>query len=463
MATIVPYTDNDGKIVSYQIQVYRGRDKNGKKLKPYVMSWKVPSTFKSEKAIQKALDKVVGEFETECKRGERSIDKRTFQQYSEYVMTLKERDNKSKTVHRYYDLLEVINEEIGDIRLTDLSGEDLNKLYIELGKEKKTYKEMATAGIDFKQLLSDRKMTQKRFCQCANIGSKSLTALLRGQNIKIETANKIADYLQMSFSDLFLIVRKEHVRKLSPRTIGHHHKLIHTILAQAKKERHIIFNPADEATPPKIPKREAQFFEVEEIIAINTALKEQPAHWQAIVMLLIDTGARRGEIMGLKWKFVNFENQTINIENNLQYVPGKGIYDETTKTEDIRTVSISPEIMDFLHAFYQEQENYKKMVGSYWHETGYCFTGWDGMPFHPNSLNNWLDEFSEKNSLPKINPHKFRHSQASILYANNVDPITISKRLGHSDVSTTQNIYAHIMNKSDRKAQEAIANALYRK
>ncbi len=70
LATITPYKDKNGNIVSYQIQVYSGRDANGKKLKPFTTSWKVPDTYKSEKAIKRALDKFVSEFETSCKRGE---------------------------------------------------------------------------------------------------------------------------------------------------------------------------------------------------------------------------------------------------------------------------------------------------------------------------------------------------------------------------------------------------------
>lgn len=81
MATAIPYKDKNGNIVSYQIQVFRGRDSTGKKLKPYTESWKVPETYKSEKTIKKALEKAMGAFETECKAGQVSIDNSTLSEY----------------------------------------------------------------------------------------------------------------------------------------------------------------------------------------------------------------------------------------------------------------------------------------------------------------------------------------------------------------------------------------------
>ena len=95
MATAVPYKDKDGRIVSYQIQVFRGRDSAGKKLKPYTESWKVPETYKSEKAIKKALEKAMGEFEARCKEGKISVDTSTLSEYCRRYIELK-RGNKKK-------------------------------------------------------------------------------------------------------------------------------------------------------------------------------------------------------------------------------------------------------------------------------------------------------------------------------------------------------------------------------
>ena len=93
---------------------------------------------------------------------------------------------------------------------------------------------------------------------------------------------------------------------LSAKTIVEHHRVISTILAQAVKEQLIPFNTAERATPPKLPKHEMDAFEVEEVQAILKVLETEPLKWQVCVQLLIATGARRGEIMGLRWEDVDW-------------------------------------------------------------------------------------------------------------------------------------------------------------
>ncbi len=80
---------------------------------------------------------------------------------------------------------------------------------------------------------------------------------------------------------------------------------------------------------------------------------------------------------------------------------------------------------------------------------------------HPDSLTEWLHKFSERHGIPDVHPHKFRHTMASLLYFGGMDSITISKRLGHAKVSTTTDIYSHIIEQADERAGEAIADAIF--
>ena len=405
MASFVPYKDKSGNIISYQIQVYRGRDTEGRKLKPYSMNWKVPENWK-QSSIDRELKRVAAEFEVDCKQGVVSTNKQNFTQYSEYVMELKERDSKHRTVQRYKQLLERVNDEIGHLKLTDVTTEHLNGFYLKLGKNgaKKRIKKGAVKGT-------------------------------------VETTDK----------------------PLSPQTIQHYHRLIHLIFAQAVKEGLIRYNIADSATPPKVTKHEAEFFELEEVLAIREALNGQALKWQAITSLMIDTGGRRGEILGLKWNVIDFKNCQIRIENNLQYTKDRGIYlEDSTKSNEDRTINVAPEIMNILQAHKKEQMQEKLKLGTYWNDMNFCFTQDNGLPMNPDSINKWLREFSKKNNLPAIHPHKFRHTQASLLYMSGENPIAISKRLGHKQVSTTQNIYSHLLENGDKQASDRIANLLYR-
>ena len=98
-----------------------------------------------------------------------------------------------------------------------------------------------------------------------------------------------------------------------------------------------------------------------------------------------------------------------------------------------------------------------------WHDTGYVFIRDDGRPVHPDSVAHWLSRFSERHGLPHINAHAFRHTAASVLIANGTDVVTVSKHLGHLDVSTTESFYAHLIEERKQKATECIADVLLRK
>lgn len=462
MASVTPRKNKAGEIISYQIEVYRGRDATGKKLKPYSMNWPVPEGWKNS-SITRELNKVAGQFESDCKAGKIAIDMKTFEEYSSYFMTLKERDCKHRTVKRYRELLTEINQEIGHLKLDGITAAHLNRFYLRLQYEGTRKDQKATPKPILQSIKSERNLTAKKLAEVAGLSDKTTLAVFQGKNISLGSADKIATALDFKRETLFKVAALKPDQGLSAVTVNHYHRLIHAILQQAVKEGLVIRNVAESATPPKSPKKEAEFFEIDEVIAIGQALKMEPIKWQAITNLLVDTGARRGEIMGLKWGAIDFKNCEIRIENNLQYTSEKGIYDESPKTEDYRTISIAKPVMDLLKELRKEQLVDQLQLGTYWHQTDYCFVRDNGMPMHPDSINSWLSAFSARHNLPHIHPHKFRHTQASILYYAGMDPVTISKRLGHSDISTTQDIYSHLLKNSDRKASDVLEKILYEK
>jgi len=220
---------------------------------------------------------------------------------------------------------------------------------------------------------------------------------------------------------------------LSPKTIVEHHRLISTVLDQAEKEGLVPFNVASKATLPKVQKKDVNYF--------------QPK------------GARRGEILGLKWDKVDFEGCRIHICNNILYAPDRGIYEDTPKTETSdRFISLPAETMQLLRQYKAWQSGERLRLGEYYKSQDFVFSQDNGKPMHPDSVTDWLSKFSKRHSLPHINPHAFRHTMASMLYFNGVDSVSISKRLGHAQVSTTANIYAHVMEKADQKNADILAN-----
>lgn len=395
MANIQERRDKSGKLISYSIRVHRGRDAEGRQLKPYTATFNVEPTW-TEKSARKKAEAFAATFEKECREGTVSDVRQTFAQYCDYCINLKEeRGTKHSTVVRYRELTERIYEQIGHVKLKDLRPDMLNTLYSKLGED--------------------------------------------GQNKKTGGG-------------------------LSAKTILEHHRLIHVVLKQAVMEGLIPFNPADRVIPPKTEKKDVNYFQPEEVELIRDALEEEPIKWRTLTHLFLITGARRGEILGIKWEDCDFDGNRIHICRNVQYSPDKGIYITTpkTKTSD-RWVSMPAETMKLLRRYRAWQGSERLRLGEYFESQGFVFTQDNGSPMHPDSVTDWMKKFSKRRGLPHINPHAFRHTMASILYFNGADSVSISKRLGHAQVSTTANIYAHVIVKADEKNADILGDAFFSK
>lgn len=252
--------------------------------------------------------------------------------------------------------------------------------------------------------------------------------------------------------------------KLSNKTILEHHRLISTVLEQAVKEGLVPFNVAERTELPKATRKEVNYFQPEQVAAIRDAAETEPLKWKTLLHLFLVTGARRGELLGLKWKNVDFDGSRIYICNNVLYTPDRGIYEDSPKTEkSIRYISLPQETTALLREHLRAQLQQRFAMGDRWHNRDFVFTQENGEPMHPDSVTDWLNKFSKRHDLPHINPHAFRHTMASILYFNGVDSISISKRLGHAQPSTTTNIYAHIIEEADKKNADIIADVFLKK
>lgn len=274
-----------------------------------------------------------------------------------------------------------------------------------------------------------------------------------------------ADHLNDLYSALSKDgLNKRNGGKLSTKTILEHHRLISTVLEQAVKEGLVPFNVASRATLPKAEHKEVNYFQPEQVAAIRDALEREPMKWKTLVHLLLITGARRGEVLGLKWDKVDFEGNRIYICNSILYAPDVGIYESTPKTERSRRyVALPPETMQLLRQYRAWQAGERLRLGEYYQNQDFLFTQDNGKPMHPDSVTEWLKRFSKRHDLPHINPHAFRHTMASMLYFNGVDSVSISKRLGHAQVSTTANIYAHVMEEADQRNADILSDIFLKK
>ena len=379
------------------------------------------------------------------------------------VIDLKERTGvRSTTLDRYRGLLERINAAIGHIKLTDLRPQHLNSFYKNLAEPGlRSNSSSATVKIDMVKWMKAHKTSRAKIAEKAGISAATMGVAVRGEAIRTDKAEAIAGAMGKKVTDVFTI--EQNRAPLSEKTVLEHHRLISTILAQAEKEMLVPYNAAAKATPPKVERHDPNYFQPQQIAAILDALEREPLKWQLITHLLIVTGCRRGEIMGLQWDKVDFERNRVKIDKSLVSSKSKGIYLGNTKTSDIRYLNLPAETMDLLRLHKREQLRLQIANGDRWMNTGFVFTQDNGQHMNPDSITCWLREFSTRHNLPHINPHAFRHTVASVLLANGTDIVTVSKQLGHASVNTTENFYSHIIEENKAKASECIADVLLRK
>lgn len=463
MANIQERRDKNGKLTSFSIRVHRGRGPDGKQLKPWTATFEVRPSWTEERARKRA-EAFASTFEKECREGTTSDTRLKFRDYCEYVLELKEKTGaKHSTIIRYRDLTRRIYPAIGHIKLKDLRVDHLNSLYLNLLEQGSAQgRTTATVKIDLAAALKAKGITRVALAEKAQLPVNVVYATVKSKPVRVEAAQVIAQVLGLSFEQSFTV--HEEQRTLSPKTVIEHHRLISTVLEQASKEGLIPFNIAQKATLPKVKHKDVQYFQPSEVEAIRDALEQEPIKWRTITHLFLITGARRGEILGLKWKEIDWERNRLHICNNVLYAPDIGIYVDTPKTESsVRYITVPRETMDLLKRYRAWQNSERLRLGAYYHDQGFVFSQDNGGPMHPDSVTDWMRKFSKRHELPHIHPHSFRHTMASLLYASGADSVSISKRLGHAQVSTTANIYAHVMEDADQRNADILAGAILKK
>lgn len=459
MATIKKREGRTG--ITYKITVAQGSDSSGKQVRHF-KTW-VPEPNMTERQMEKEAQRVAFEFERQIEQGYVVDDRQTFAEYAEYVLQLKARSGcKSRTIERYYELLERINPAIGHIKLGDIRPRHLNEFYKNLGEAGISKKaSRAVAKVDLKSVIKKKKLTKAALAEKAGISPSTVTTVCQNKKIALTTAQAVAKALGENIEKLFLVELNNAV--LSNKTITEHHRLIRTILGQAEKEMLVLYNAASKATPPKTEHKEANSFQPSDIERVLAALETEPIKWRTITHLLLISGCRRGEIMGLKWEKVDFKTNQIRIDSSLLYSSKHGIYESTTKTGNVRYIKLPLESMQLLREYRRWYLELHLKNGDRWKDTGYLFVRDDGTPMLPDSITAWLSNFSKRHDLPHINPHAFRHTMASILIKNGKDIVSVSKRLGHAKVSTTTDLYSHVIQEADEESAECLADAMLRK
>ena len=247
----------------------------------------------------------------------------------------------------------------------------------------------------------------------------------------------------------------EKKQTLSYNSMYDYYKLINVMFNQAIKWELIDNNPNLKAKKPKKEKVERKFYDLEQVNKFFACLVNENIKYRALLTLAIDSGARRGEIVALKWQDINFETNAIKIDNSLKVV--NGVIDEKNAKTNAsnREIILSNATMKVLKAYKEWQDNSIKAMGSKWKGTNRVFTSENGKHMHPSTCLKMLNKVTTKYNMPHLTFHELRHTSISILVQNGINPKAVSQRAGHSTTAVTMEIYTHVHDKS--KKDSAIA------
>ncbi|MDO4465216.1 MAG: tyrosine-type recombinase/integrase [Bacillota bacterium] len=454
MAIQKGYTVRKRNETSYEIRI----SLNGEK---FYTTYHVPDGKKmSSSKIEQEIAKCAINFKDELKQGFRP-KKCKFSEYADYVIEIMRVNGaKRSTICGYRKLLERINPLIGNMELSEITPQILNHTYQKLEKSPKKQGNAVCKPL-LKEVMKELSITQKSLRDKVDIAVNTIANACAGKPISVDSANKIATALKMQTDELFDVHISE--EKLSPKTVSHHAKLIGVILSQAEKEMLVKYNAYTRSQIPKAGSHEADYFETDEIIYILKCLQNEPLKWQVIIHLLIILGGRRGEIAGLRFDKIDWENKQIRLDTNLLYNAEDGVYTDTTKsTSGTRYMPLPEQTIQLLKRYKKWYFELRIANGDRWEESGFMFVQDNGKPMNPTSITSYCRKFGIKYNIDHCHPHKFRHSYASTLIVNHMDDVSLAKSLGHSRASTTKNLYGHVMDRAQERSASIIADAYFK-
>jgi integrase len=247
-------------------------------------------------------------------------------------------------------------------------------------------------------------------------------------------------------------------RPLSPSTIRRVHAVLRSALNSAVKRRLIPYNPANHIElAPENPKRPKPWTAEQCRTFLEHVADDRIAN---LYHLLLVTGMRRGEAIGLRWEDVDFAGRCLFVVQQITEVHGHSVVGTPKTKRGTRLVPIDDDTVAMLRRHQEAQGIEQVAWGPAWNDAGLVFTREDGRPLRPEYATRHFQALSHDAGLPVIRLHDLRHSNASLALAAGVEMKVVSERLGHSQISVTADLYTHVSRGLGRDAADRIAAAL---
>lgn len=240
-------------------------------------------------------------------------------------------------------------------------------------------------------------------------------------------------------------VQKLYARKLeqglSSTSVLYIHRVLHKALNQAVKMEIVHRNVADLVDPPRKRKFQAQILNESEVALLLSEAKDTPLYTP--ILLAVTLGLRRGEVLGLRWDDIDFSNNTITVRQTLAYEKGKSFFADTKTDASRRSILISASLINYLQNLLKNSMHHETVVSDK-----------EGKPLNPNYMDRLFKQLLSKCGIKPIRFHDLRHTNATMMLKNNIPAKVASRRLGHSTIGITMDLYSHVLSEMQEDASK---------
>ncbi len=253
-------------------------------------------------------------------------------------------------------------------------------------------------------------------------------------------------------------------KKVAAQTVRNAHARLHKALAVAVRQRYITRNVTDDIALPSARTPPIKPLDFAQARALLTVLGKH--RWKALYWLALNLGMRQGEILGLTWDAIDLDAGTLRIFQQLQRIKGaEGLREfslQTTKTKaGERLLQLDADLVTLLRLHKQNQDEERALRGEHWkNRFNLVFVTDTGAPIHFSDLIKQFKSALKKAELPPIRFHDLRHTAATLMLADGVPLVTVSKILGHSSPAITATIYAHALDEHKASAIASLGQRL---
>ncbi len=243
---------------------------------------------------------------------------------------------------------------------------------------------------------------------------------------------------------------------LAPKTVRNLHIALRRSLADAERFGLVSRNVATLVKAPSVTRREFTVWTADDVRTFLASVSDDRLN--ALYRVLIATGMRRGEALGLRWSSVDLDGRRLNVERALTVVDSEVMWSAPKTARSRRSISIDPDTVAALRAHRKRQLVERVAAGDAWNDEGLVFCNELGGTLHPDRFTRRFVSASKRAGLPTIRLHDLRHTWATLALQAGIHPKIVSERLGHATTGITLDIYSHVQPSLDAEAAVVVAD-----